>query len=300
MRETKIKIKVMSLYMDDSGTRQPDRNPGRRPAHGNDWFGLGGVLIKEENEEEVRQLYRQFCEHWKISVPLHSAEIRRRSGGFAWVGTLVQSKQDEFYEDLYQLMARSSVIGTCCVIDRPGYNDRYRERYGRQRWNLCKTAFAICVERAAKYARREGFKLKVYIERCDKETDKRMQEYYTMLRSQGMPFSADSSGKYAPLTPLELRETLYDFQRKYKSSSLIQFADLYLWPMCIGGYDNNNRTYKRLKSDGKLIDCLLPEEELPALGIKYSCWELVQAREDEKNQSPADSGLQGSHHTVTS
>ena len=106
-----------------------------------------------------------------------------------------------------------------------------------------------------------------------------------MMRDQGMPFSVDSSGKYAPLAPQELRETLYDFQLKYKSSPLVQFADLYLWPMCIGGYDNNNLPYKRLKSDGKLIDCLLAEEELPALGIKYSCWELVQTREDKKTKA---------------
>ena len=81
-------VKVMSLYMDDSGTRQPDRDPGRRPEHGYDWFGLGGVLIKEEEEEETRELHRQFCERWDISTPLHSAEIRSRAGGFSWVGTL--------------------------------------------------------------------------------------------------------------------------------------------------------------------------------------------------------------------
>ena len=44
----------MHFYMDDSGTRNPDRHPGRTPAHGYDWFALGGVLIKQEDEESAR------------------------------------------------------------------------------------------------------------------------------------------------------------------------------------------------------------------------------------------------------
>jgi len=266
----------MSLYMDDSGTRQPDRNPGRCPGHGHDWFGLGGVLIRQEDEEEARALHAHFCERWKISYPLHSAEIRNRSGNFAWVGTLTQDQRQQFIDELYQLMFRSPIIGISCVIDRPGYNHRYRERYGRQRWDLCKTAFAICVERAAKYAGRDYFKLNVFVERGDTKTDRRMKEYYTTLRTQDSPFSADSSSIYEPLSTQELRETLYDFKVKCKDSPVMQLADLYLWPMCIGGYDKNNRTYKRLKSDRKLIDCLLAEDEIPALGIKYSCWNLVR------------------------
>jgi hypothetical protein len=43
-------VDVIHFYMDDSGTRHPDHDPGRRPAHGHDWFGLGGVLIEQKNE----------------------------------------------------------------------------------------------------------------------------------------------------------------------------------------------------------------------------------------------------------
>jgi hypothetical protein len=72
-----------------------------------------------------------------------------------------------------------------------------------------------------------------------------------------------------------LNEILYDFKTKEKSAPLVQLADLYLWAICIGGYDPNNLTYRRLKEDQKLVDCLLPAQELASLGIKYFCWELV-------------------------
>jgi len=32
------KAKVINFYMDDSGTRHPDHDPGNRPSHGNDWL----------------------------------------------------------------------------------------------------------------------------------------------------------------------------------------------------------------------------------------------------------------------
>jgi hypothetical protein len=44
-------VRVMHLYMDDSGTRHPDRKPKYMPEHGRDWFSLGGVLIKQEDEQ---------------------------------------------------------------------------------------------------------------------------------------------------------------------------------------------------------------------------------------------------------
>ena len=66
------------------------------------------------------------------------------------------------------------VFGHACVIDRPGYNHRYREKYGRQTWMLCQTAFAVVCERAAKQAIREGRKLRVYVEEGDKSADHRI------------------------------------------------------------------------------------------------------------------------------
>ena len=274
---------VMHFYMDDSGTRHPDHKPGRRPAHGHDWFGVGGVLIRQEDEVAAHAVHAAFRKRWDLSAPLHSADIRSKSKGFAWLGTVPSEKRETFLEELYQLMAGLPAVGIACVIDRPGYNLRYKERYAGSRWMLCKTAFSIAVERAAKHARGEGLKLRVFVERGDRKTDRNIVGYYETLRTEGMPFNPETSGKYAPLSADEIRETLYECRMKEKSSPLIQLADLYLWPICIGGYDPANRTYSRLRDDGKLIDCLLPAEAVPTQGIKYSCWELEEVPTVQKS-----------------
>jgi hypothetical protein len=42
--------KILNFYLDDSGTRHPDHKQGKRAAHGYEWFALGGILVKEEDE----------------------------------------------------------------------------------------------------------------------------------------------------------------------------------------------------------------------------------------------------------
>jgi Protein of unknown function (DUF3800) len=281
--------KIFCLYLDDSGARHPDHDAGRKPAHKHDWFALGGFLIQEEHEAIYRSEYAKFCDSWGITYPLRSADVRAKTENFRWLRTLDSAGTEKFYEELYQLMAGAPVIGIACTIDRPGYNHRYREKYGRNRWDLCKTAFSIAVERSSKYARSNDAKLRVYVERGDKKTDANMRAYYDSMRTNGMPFGGDTSGKYAPLSATELSETLYEFQTKFKSSPMAQLADLFTWPLAIGGYDKDNRTYARLVSDKKIIDCELREEDLPYLGCKYSCFELV-AEKAQKNENPDLSG----------
>lgn len=270
------------LYMDDSGTRHPDRKQGRKPKHGGDYFSLGGILVARQDEDVARKMHADFCERWNITAPLHSSEIRARSKNFAFIGTLNDSEQDRFREELYCFMRECPVIGIACVIDRPGYNERYTKLYGKDRWSLCKTAFCVCVERAAKYAAGNNAKLKVFPEQSDKNSDRMLRSYYDGLRQLGMPFDAQNSAPYAPMEQTNLNSILSDFKLKQKSSPMAQLADLYLWPMCMGGYDRMNRPYKRLVDDKKLIDCLLTEEQKPMLGIKYSCWDLVEKTKARK------------------
>src|SRR5262249_9171562 len=111
---------------------------------------------------------------------------------------------------------------------------------------LCKTAFSVVVERAAKYARSIGHRLRVLPERCNSKDDKILEGYYSDLKAGGLPFSGETSGKYAPLTSEQFRDTLYEFRPKQKSSPMAQLADIYLWPICMGGYHRSNRTYARL------------------------------------------------------
>ena len=64
------------LYFDDTGSRDPDRNECT-PRHDKmDCFGLGDILIKEEDIEAILQKHKSFCAEWNIDYPLHSSKIR--------------------------------------------------------------------------------------------------------------------------------------------------------------------------------------------------------------------------------
>lgn len=268
--------KIINFYMDDSGTRHPDRRPGRRPAHKCDYFALGGVLIDQDDDEEARQAHAAFCAKWKIADSLHSSEIRAKAHRFAWIGKLDAGSQQEFLSELFDLMVQVECVGLACVIDRPGYNARYKEKYRDDRWLLCKTAFCIVVERATKYAIKRGAKLRILPERSNRKDDKRLEAYYMGLKSDGSPFDCENEKVYRPVTASEYAMTLREIRFKYKSSPLVQLADLYLWPMAMGGYHAENRPYAKLRENRKLMD---QQCELSALeGIKYSCFDLVQKR----------------------
>lgn len=267
---------VINFVMDDSGTRHPDHHPGKQAAHAYDWFALGGILVKDSEEATVRDLHGAFCRKWGITCPIHSVEVRARNKGFLWLEKRPKRDQEIFYEDLYQLLKAVPVVGLACVIDRPGYNARYREKYGRQRWSLCKSAFTISVERAAKYARSLNCRLRVLPERCNKTEDRVLKGYYNDLKTAGQPFDLKTSEKYRPLSAEEFKQTLLEFAPKMKTSPMAQFADLYLWPMCMGGYNSKNRPYQRLKEDGKLIECVLDGADWPMLGSKYYCFDAQQ------------------------
>jgi hypothetical protein len=101
---------VVNFYMDDSGTRHPDHNPGKRAAHAFDWFALGGILVKGSDEPLVRELHSAFCRKWGITCPIHSVEVRARNRGFLWLERRPKRDQDIFFEDLYQLLKAVAVI----------------------------------------------------------------------------------------------------------------------------------------------------------------------------------------------
>lgn len=270
-------VAATTFYIDDSGTRHPDHIviPTH---HGRDWFALGGVLINDEDIVDAKQCIDEFRQRWPqtANMPLHSVEIRGCHSNFKWLGVDHDTKR-RFLTELEALLLGLPVTGLACVIDRPGYNTRYRGKYGRQRWALCKTAFAVAVERASKYALQRERKLRVYVEQTDKKEDRIIKGYYDTLRANGSWFNPDTSGKYRPMTAEEFKSTLYEFRTKKKSSPLMQIADLYLWPICIGGYDKTNHPYTRLMEAGKLIDCVLPPEEIKTQGIKYSCFDGIHS-----------------------
>ena len=58
--------KTLSLYLDDSGTRNPDRRIAKELTY-RDWFTLGGFVTYEEDEGAIRTAHANFCEGWGIS-----------------------------------------------------------------------------------------------------------------------------------------------------------------------------------------------------------------------------------------
>jgi hypothetical protein len=259
------------LYIDDSGSRSLDKNLDAQD--GSKWFALGGIFVKEEDEDEIRAKHAEFCQAWNIQGFLHSYDIRNKVNHFSWLNTLAPADLKAFYAGLNDLLLGLPVHATACVIDRKGYNGRYREKYGRQRWQLCKTAFSIVAERVAKFSHLNGRRLKVYFERCDKKSDRMIEEYYRTLRTDGMPFNQGTSEKYSPLTVEQLAHTLWDCKKKTKSSPLIQLADMYLFPVCVGGYDQGYVPFAKMLQHKRTINCVLEAELHPILGIKYSCFD---------------------------
>src|SRR5258707_9328338 len=94
-----IMVQVMHLYLDDAGTRNLNHAPGAVAADGYDWFALGGVLIKQEDEHEARAHHLKFMESWNLDpdvVLLHSADIRNKTGEFTWLAGLIADERARF------------------------------------------------------------------------------------------------------------------------------------------------------------------------------------------------------------
>jgi hypothetical protein len=279
--------KAYCLFLDDSGPRDPDRKPDERGSRW-DWFALGGVLVDEARLHEAESLVGAFRMKWPQlkESPFHSYEIRNKTAGFRWLADCSASVQTQFYAEVTELIQALPIHVLATVVDRPGYNARYMTPYGPRRWKLCRTAFLIVVERAAKFARSEGARLRVYVERTDRPNEERLKGYYEEMRADGLPFDSKRSEGYAPLTAEELRATLFEFRVKTKTSKMMQIADLVLWPVCVGGYTDENRNHQQLVQGGKLLDHLCTAENR-LLGVKYSCFDAVRR---SKKQEPAEAG----------
>jgi hypothetical protein len=264
----------MELYLDDSGSRLPDLHPAPERTGAMDCFALGGVLFEARNIPAILSAYKSLCEKWDINYPLHSNDIRIKRGKFAWVGTLDEGRKNEFFHDIDQMIERQPLVTTACVIHRPGYNARYKPTYGESRWRLSKTAYAIIVERAAKFALSKRLPLRVNFETAGKRENRLIIAYQRDLKKTGMPFATDNSSKFNPLDAEALRNVLLgDPEQHNKTSRFCQLADLVLYPMAGGKYDPEYRPYRHLKSVNKLIDCVIQPEEAETMGIKYSCFD---------------------------
>ena len=262
----------MHLYIDESGARRPDRKPAEPRADRLDYFALGGVLINEEQIGEVVEAHRALLKKWNIETHLHSTKIRGRRGDFAWLGQ-DKAKEADFLSELEVTLLKMPVIGVACVIDRPGYTARYAKKHPEP-WLLCKTAFAILVERAAKHAHRHKAGLQIFFEQAGEAEDRAIQSYARLLETEGMPFDTQSSTAYKALAPEQFKEILIGQPNRItKQVPMAQVADLFLYPIVKGGYDASYRPYEELMKARRVIDAELTAEERPHLGVKYSCFD---------------------------
>lgn len=263
--------KKLQLYFDDSGSRDPDKAHAERD-DGGDWFGLGGILVGEEAIDAVWDAHSEFCASWEITYPLHSTRIRGRRNNFRWLRQ--PGKLESFLTALQEYILSQPIVCLACVIDRPGYVARYKETHKGGMWLLCKTAFTILAERAAKYADSRGRKLEIYFEQAGEKEDGYIKSYLRELKKTGNPFSAGTSDGYAPLAVDDYRRIIVgEPKERTKKSPMIQLADLVLYPMAKSGYDSNYAPYAKLKEAGRLIDCHLKPDEIASCGIKYSCFD---------------------------
>jgi hypothetical protein len=270
--------RTICFYMDDSGSRDPDRTRAKDPGLV-DWFGMGGIIVSEQDLPVLKAMVQDFRSRWPHpEAPLHSWEIRTQKQGFAWLRKASDAKRKRFIGELTDLMCSLPIIVHATVVDRPGYNRRYLQEYGPRRWSLCRTAFKIGVERAAKLARAEGARLRVYVEQSDRENEQRLKQYFDSLRSEGLPFKQATSAKYGPMTAEDLKATLLEFKVKTKDSIPMQIADLALWPVCKGKYQPDNMALIALTNSRRLLDARCTAEN-GLQGIKYSCFDSPETQE---------------------
>ena len=272
-----VRPPVFVLHIDDTGSRRLDRLSATANQYPT-WFALGGVLVATAQEQECKRLYGDFKAAWPdLTGPLHITDMRARRRDFAWLERLSDDDQKRFWHHYHEFLGSLPLVGHACVIHRPGYLNRgYGQRAGEAKWNLCRTAFNIVVERAAKYASSHGGRLRVEYEGSDRDTDQAIRGYFALLKNgNGLGFDKVSEAKYEPIDPGRLGGILIDLERKDKRSKLMQIADSFVYAMARGRYEPSLDIYKALRDSGRIVDdCLQPTDQA-VMGVKYSCFDGV-------------------------
>lgn len=263
------------LYFDDSGSRMLNRLAVDADEYPQ-WFALAGLLVKAEDEEACKTAHGEFYARWpRMAAPLHLTDMHGQTEGFRWLRSLDAVAEEAFWNDYHGVITGLPVVGHGCVVHRPGYRDRnYGSRAGDQKWNLCRTAFNILIERAAKIAHSEGRRLRVKFEGADTKSDQFLKVYWALLKDgRGLGFNPNNAAKYEPFSPADLAATLIDLERKDKRSKLMQFADTFALAIAKGRYQPRYTTFAALNGAGKLADQYVGGARAAKEGIKYYCFD---------------------------
>lgn len=266
---------VFHLYLDESGSRDPSQSKAENDP---EWFGFGGVLVSEEKRIEVVRNFKKFYSDHDVRDPLHSVEIRSRTKKFRWLGNLSKRERDDFFADLSTTILSSPVLVHGCIINRERYRELFSQYPKEKRWRLCKSAFAIVVERAAKFAQSHGAHLVVHAEKCSKKEDRRVQTYLDEIFASGGPFKPETSRKFKPLATSEFREIVSPkIIWHSKKDILTQLADLVLFPICLNPYKGGNYgPYQDLLKHGLIVDQHVGSRD--DMKIKYYCFGYSESK----------------------
>lgn len=281
--------------MDDFGTRTTCRGTANlsSPVHELS-FALGGVIVASEDVDALSKKVRTFCAAWEVPA-LHGNKIRSAKGKFSFLDKDPE-KRAIFFSELEALMLDDRLIAHACVICRPGYRDRYVDKYpDGKRWAMSKTAFDISVERAAKFSMNAGRKLDVVYERTGQKEDRLLERYFSDLKNSGMSFCQENSRQYMPLSTDEFADYLNVIWPDGKANPLLQLADLVVHPVCHITSGKHNRAYEQLVGRRMLLDF---KHESDAVGVKYSCfdgaygdWREAQKHTRDPEGSPEAVGV---------
>lgn len=260
-----------AFYIDESGSPKPN------PKDNTSYFAVGGVLVKQDDESFIEEEIQDFKKRWHIDpkVALHGNEIRSRKKNFAWLGLETQEVQNNFMNDLTHTITALPITVHACVVSRQGYLNRYFERYGQDTWEMMKSSVSILLERISKYISAENGEVMVFFEKAGKREDHLITSYFNDLRSKGLPFNPQTSGKYKPLYADEIKKTLVGIDGKYKGNLIMQVSDLCLYPVARARENPNDKAFVALSKNNRLINCLLDSEEINMIGIKYYCYDDV-------------------------
>jgi hypothetical protein len=263
---------TLIYYMDETGNRQPDKKSDQSRL-GRDWFGLGGFIIRSEDEAEAKRLHGEIVAAWRITAPFHFTDMLAERKGFTWLGRLSQRERDRFWTDYREFLSNVPALGTGCIIDRPGYVGRgYLEKHPGTKWLLCRSAFDITVERAVKYAIEQGCKLNIVFE-SDVAINETVKGYFANLKENGLAFDGANSAKYEPLTKEQFANTLGTIEYKTKTSRMLQIADSYIYAIARQKYDRGFGVFRHLRDTRRIINFALEDaERIKAMGIKYYCY----------------------------
>ncbi len=265
------------LYLDDSGSRHLDKLAATANVHPR-WFALGGVLLAAADEDACKRAHAGLLAAWpSMTEPLHISDMLARRDNFSWLEELSGTDQTRFSTEYHAFLSGLPVFGTACIIHRPGYLARgYGSRQGDAKWDLCRSAFNIVVERAAKFVHQRGGRLRVKYERSDRQSDQRLRGYWALLKAnRGLGFDPKNASKYGPMDPAELAATLIDLEAKDKRSKLMQIADSFVYALAKGRYEPSLPIYAALVAGGRIVDQHMDPAYTASMGVKHYCFDGI-------------------------